>query len=219
MDMLHIFELISKVREENRRPGTVAAPHVGTGLGLLRVQRVLGEAVLAVPQLRRAHHRGRGGRLQLPRPPLAVRHEVLVPRPLVVNVCVLGPQLHRVQHLLHPLELHAVHLQVILVHALTEPVLLGYHLRLAERDLVDLLDVIVQVGCGVARVVAQGTDEGFLAAVDCDVILKCLCLVGFVITVGAVKLEYSCVCVLAVQHLIKPHVAVSTLVTPVKCKT
>ena len=82
-------------------------------------------------------------RVRLPGSSLPVLHHVLLLGPLVVDVGVLRSQLHRVQNLLHPLQLDPVHLEVLLCHVLPEPVLLGDHLRLAESDLVDLLDMVV----------------------------------------------------------------------------
>ena len=151
--------------------------------------------------------------MRLPRSSLPVLHHVLFLWALVVDVGVLRPQLHRVQDLLHPLQLDPVHLEVLLCHALAEPVLLGDHLSLTESDLVDLLDMVVKVGGGVTGVVTQRTYKWFLAAVDGDVVLECLRLVGLVIAVSAVKFKYPGVRILTVQHLVKPHIAVPALVT------
>ena len=41
-----------------------------------------------------------------------------------------------------------------------------------------------------------------------------LALVGFVFTVGAVKLKDASVSILAILHLVKAHVTMSTLITP-----
>ena len=48
----------------------------------------------------------------------------------------------------------------------------------------------------------------------CDMICQGLALVGFVFTVGAVKLKDASVSILAILHLVKPHVSMSTLITP-----
>ena len=74
--------------------------------------------------------------------------------------------------------------------------------------------MIIQVGSCITGVVAEGANEGFLCTVDCYVVLECLCLVGLVLTMSTMELENSCMGVLAVQHLVEPHVSVSTLVTP-----
>ena len=152
--------------------------------------------------------------MRLPRPPLPVLHHVLLLGPLVVDVGVLRPQLHRVKNLLHPLQLDPIYLEVVFRHTFAKPVLLGDHLCLTECDLVDLLDMVVQIGGGVTGVVTQWTYERLLAAVDSDMVLECLCLVGLVITMSAIQFKYSCVTIFTVQHLVKPHVAVATLVTP-----
>ena len=152
--------------------------------------------------------------VRLPGSSLPVLHHVLLLGSLVVDVGVLRPQLHRVQDLLHPLQLDPVHLEVLLGHVLAEPVLLGDHLRLAESDLVDLLDMIVQVGGGVAGVVTQRTNIWFLAAMDGDVVLECLSFVGLVVAVSTIEFKYPGVSILTVQHLVKPHIAVPALVTP-----
>ena len=76
--------------------------------------------------------------------------------------------------------------------------------------------MIIQVSCCITRVVTERTDEWLLCTVDCYVVLECFCLVGLVFTMSAMKLENSCMGVLAVQHLVEPHVTISTLVTPSK---
>ena len=48
----------------------------------------------------------------------------------------------------------------------------------------------------------------------CDMICQGLALVGFVFTVGAVELKDASVSILAILHLVKPHVSMSTLITP-----
>ena len=74
--------------------------------------------------------------------------------------------------------------------------------------------MIIQVCCCIAWVVAEWADERFLRAVNCNVVLECLGLVGLVFTMSAVKLENPCMSVLAVKHLVKPHVSITTLITP-----
>ena len=80
----------------------------------------------------------------------------------------------------------------------------------------DLLDVVVEVSGGVAWVVTERAYEWFLSAVDCYMILECFCFVGFIITMSTIELEYSSMSVFTVQHLVKSHVTISTLITPGK---
>ena len=46
------------------------------------------------------------------------------------------------------------------------------------------------------------------------VVCQGLAFVGLVVTVGAVELEYAGVRVLAVLHLVKPHVPMPALIAP-----
>ena len=48
----------------------------------------------------------------------------------------------------------------------------------------------------------------------CDMICQGLALVGFVFTVGAVKLEDASMSILAILHLVKTHVAMAAFITP-----
>ena len=83
-------------------------------------------------------------------------------------------------------------LHVIFSHVMTKSSLLGKPLSLAESNFVNLkrkcllifqktnyylFDMIIQVGCGVTRVVAERTNERFLRAVYRYVVLECFSLV------------------------------------------
>ena len=76
--------------------------------------------------------------------------------------------------------------------------------------------MIVQIGCGITWMIAERANVRFQRTVYCYVVLECLSLVRLVFTVGAVELEYPCMSVLTVKHLVKPHVSIATLVTPVE---
>ena len=96
--MNNIYFLIAKVREKDWRSGwsfIVACFHLRLSLGTSRFSLRRGLEVLEVLEV-------------LVGPPLANLDQVLLAGSLVADVGVLRAQLHRVQHLLHPLQLESV---------------------------------------------------------------------------------------------------------------